>query len=89
MPSIPSIQKEAKKLNKMVEQLSTVREETIKAATPNVKMDISDEELDKELNQIMQGTESITEQSAEVSFPEPLKEELEKAKKKLKKLEES
>ena len=89
MPSIPSIQKEAKKLNKMVEQLSTVREETIKAATPNVKMDISDEELDKELNQIMQGTESITEQSAEVSFPEPLKEELEKAKKKLKKLEET
>jgi len=89
LPSIPSLQKEARKLNKMVEQLGTVREETIKAVTPNVKMDISDEELDKELDQIMQGVEVTTETAEEIEFPEPLKDELEKAKKKLKKLEES
>ena len=52
-------------------------------------MDVSDEELDKELNQIMQGAEVTTETAAEIEFPEPLKDELEKAKKKLKKLEES
>ena len=33
LPSIPSLQKEARKLNKMVEQLGTVREETIKLHT--------------------------------------------------------
>jgi len=89
LPSIPSLQKEAKKLNKMVEQLGTVREETIKAVTPNVKMDVSDEELDKELDQIMQGVEVAPETAEEIEFPEPLKDELERAKKKLKKLEES
>ncbi|MGQ4833209.1 MAG: Snf7 family protein [Candidatus Asgardarchaeia archaeon] len=90
MPSLKSIRTEANKLNKMIEQMEFLKEETLTTVKPSVEGKIvTDEELEKELDELEEVigiSEKITEKE---EFPEPLKDEIKKAKEKLKKLEKS
>ena len=90
MPSLKSIKVEAEKLNRMIEQMEIVKEETFTTVKPTAESEtISEEELDRELDELEE-TIGVTEKvSNKEGFPEPLKEEIKKAKEKLKKLEES
>ena len=89
LPSLPNVTKEAEKINKMLRQLSRTQEAVVSAIQPKtVSVDITDDVVDQELNKLA-AQEGITEPVTEKEvFPEPLREKIEKAKERLKRLEE-
>jgi len=90
MPSLKRITNEAEKINKMVEQIEGVKEEVLTAVKPKVSAkEISDEELEAELDQLEESLGITIKEAEEIEFPEPLEEEINKVKEKLKKLKES
>lgn len=90
MPSLKRITNEAEKINKMVEQMEGIKEEVLTAVKPKVSAkEISDEELEAELDQLEESLGITIEEAKEMEFPEPLEEEIKKVKEKLKKLKES
>lgn len=90
LPSLPEITKEAEKINKMLRQVSRTQEAIVSTVQPSgVSMKIDDATVESELSKLEQTAGiSTKEVPTTEKFPEPLKEKIEKAKERLKKLEE-